>query len=378
MSHSSSRFPHALTNLLLAGVSLHFCAAGAAAQPSAQHGRSPDGRAYRIENGMKLTDYIAELEVANDDLRRQLDAAEQELADKDATLKRGGKPVPKIEEHNLIAQPVEAPRPALPPAVQPPDAAAIACNNTVQNLNSKIATLEDQLRKAQPAPVAVAAKCDYNSPENPFLARVKSLEASLTQRASDNEVLQTEHNRRLATEQELTKIKSDLDARADQAKALEQKADEAAARAAALEKQLQEAKAEQAQKVEKAAEPVRAALAQPASRNPEADAQEQPTRAPVDGGALAAAKNEFREDLQQIQSLIIERKNLLDSVKSKGKGISISIQPLVTKSGTSLDNLRLQVQKLDGSSDVGGIRSGLQQVTALLNDDVQTLKRLSK
>src|SRR5262249_40271798 len=52
---------------------------------------------------------------------------------------------------------------------------------------------------------------------------------------------------------------------------------------------------------------------------------------------ITSSRGEFHTRLQKIQSQIMERKNLIDSVKSRGRGVALVLQPLVAKDGTSLD-----------------------------------------
>ena len=60
------------------------------AEPSAQEkpfGRLSSGEAYRVDaQGFRLVDRLAELEVTNDDLQRQVVALEDEIADKRQTI----------------------------------------------------------------------------------------------------------------------------------------------------------------------------------------------------------------------------------------------------------------------------------------------------
>ena len=347
------------------------------AQPAPSRGRGNDGRAYRIENGMRLSDYIAELEVANDDLQRQLDAAEDELADKNSHSPKGAARSGSLKEHDLIPNAGVNPNPngALPPAAQPVQPAQAAqpavnnqlaamqaqCDTKVQTLNSKIALLDQQLQQSE-----TAGKCDYNSGANPLAAKVKELEATLAS-SPTQALLQAEKDKASAKEKELATIKGELITEQEQS-------DAQLARIAALEQQLKSASLASATAAsEHAAATSRAALT--ATAKPEAQLAK---AAPADRQTIAPLQSEFRTQLQKIQSLIIERKNMLDSVKSKGKGVAISLQPLVAKNGQSLDSLRSEVEHLTSLEEASAVRNGLQEVTGILNDDVETLRRLAK
>jgi hypothetical protein len=338
--------------LFLTAASLSIAVPAVSAQPAAVRGRSADGKAYRIENGMKLSDYIAELEVANDDLHRQLDALEDELAEKDKQLGQSGTPEKRrVREQNLLSR-----KSSLPPAA---GSTTDACASTVQELNTKVVTLQEQLRQAPPS-----AACDYTSPDNPLWAQIKTLEAAVADRGAPIEIVKSEQAKRQAAEAELAKLKQDFE---EQNRLVEDERH----RSAELQTQLADAKAQAAASTD--SHIGRASLAP--------EAQEKKAAANPESGSadeVAAARGEFKEQLAKIQSLVVERKNLLDALKSKGRGISLSIQPLVASGGRSLDALRVQVKELSRPDDIGMIRSGLQEIVDVLNDDVSTLQRLAK
>lgn len=81
-------------------------AQGAVCQDQAR-GRLPDGRAYRTDKqGNQLVDYIAELELNNEALNRQVGGMQEELQDKEQTierLQRGRKQAEGLVERDLTA-----------------------------------------------------------------------------------------------------------------------------------------------------------------------------------------------------------------------------------------------------------------------------------
>ncbi|HQH27987.1 MAG TPA: hypothetical protein PLP17_11370, partial [Oligoflexia bacterium] len=141
----------------------------AAAQTGAQpgkFGRMPDGRAYRIDaEGYRIVDRLAELEVTADDLERQVDALENQLADKEKALTRlregRGEDPAKVIESSLIGveQDVRGVAPGKTKATEVPN-----CNELVSNLYRRVAQLERHENNAPSAHV----RCDYNSSENPW------------------------------------------------------------------------------------------------------------------------------------------------------------------------------------------------------------------
>ncbi len=102
-------------------------------------GRDREGKPYRIdEQGVRLTDHIAELEVEVDELRGRVFTLEEELGEKDKLISRLSG-----EEEKLPKGVTESD--VLPPAnSQPTD-----CNSMVSSLQMEIRSLEARLAAEQ-------------------------------------------------------------------------------------------------------------------------------------------------------------------------------------------------------------------------------------
>lgn len=85
-----------------------------------------------------------------------------------------------------------------------------------------------------------------------------------------------------------------------------------------------------------------------------------------------------REDISRIDNLIDVRKKYLDGLKSKSLGISLSVRPLKSTKGVSLDIIRLEVSKFSGRYKGSELIESLIEIEKVLNDDIQTLQRLSR
>jgi len=354
---------------------------GAAALCSADptHGRLSDGRAYRIDNGMRLTDYIAELEVTNDDLKRQLNALESELDEKNARLEKAGNaPSPAIRERDLVTgrSADHSGDHSLPRAQTA--SANVDCSLKTQPLEAKISTLEQQLQSSQQA-----RACNYQSTDNPLWAEVSSLREQLAQRPKAEQVsnlnakAEKEQEGRIWAEEETEKLRAALTALQSESASLKSQLEQSRSELRAANENAQARAALAA-----APPPAAVAAAVPVKEAPKAIevAPKLSTQAETSVesiGNLAAARADLKKQLGTIQSLVSERKNLLDSVKSRGKGVSISLQPLVTQNGKSLDSIRVDVNGLNSGSDIAAIRSDLQQIAGILNDDIGVLKRLA-
>lgn len=81
--------------LAFAFLSLVISISDSNAQSNPDHGRLSNGQAYRIDNqGMRLSDYLAELEVTNGELKNKIAGLEEEISETNRklnTLKSGKK-----------------------------------------------------------------------------------------------------------------------------------------------------------------------------------------------------------------------------------------------------------------------------------------------
>lgn len=377
--------------LIPCAFSFVFLASGskALAENPAQRGRLPDGRAYRIDqsSGLRLSDYVAELEVSNDDLKRQLIALEDELNERREQIQQyekqtGVKLTPKIKESTLVDK-----SSSLPPATRAPitcspnDPPMAALMSKVKELETQLKTQTDQLAmaKEQPrtqasAPVTQVAKCDFNSPQNPYIEQVNTLRKTLAE-TPGKEALEKAHEAALTSQAQLAQASRGLSEKDAQiAKLQEQLAatkEEVLNAHDALSKS-QAKHQEVLQTARREESPVHAVETR-ARQNTQAHVAEVAPEYPP----VADDRAEFQVTLTRIQNLVVQRKNLLDSVKSSGKGISVSIQPLVTKGRISLDDTRMNVQRFQNGQDASGIRNTLSEIEAILNDDIKVLQRLA-
>jgi len=320
----------------------------ALAQAAPEHGRTSDGKPYRIDReGLRISDYIAELEVANDDLKRQLEASDREIEEKDRLLKQAGvgRARNDVRERDLVSSANDR----------------TSCESRLKDLELRLTSAEQKAKsQLQPA-------CDFQSPANPYKSQVEELQARLQHNPSDSQ-LQSEQDKRAAAEAELLRSKSELSKSREELMSVKE-------RVAGLERDLEEKSTRVTNEASRSTPEIVASRG--AMRDPSTEVEKvQPIRQsePTDKNVQA----ELRGSLNQIQKLVGERKNLLDALKSKGKAVSVSLRPLVTADGKSLDSFRVEVDHFGANSDLGKIRSGLTEISSILNDDISLLRRLTR
>jgi len=362
-------------------------------------GRTKDGRAYRIdEQGLKLVDQIAELEVSVQELRGEVSALENELIDRDKLISdlRKGRDIPPQVTRQPVASPT-AVCPACPEqsvrkdtsaqqAAQQIKAENAALSTRNANLENSVASLKAQLAEENKR-FALLQK-ETSSVQGEQEGNVNTLRTQVTQQqgllsakeqtvsslqeelAQQKAIAASEQQKLSAFEKELVAVKLQLE-----------EAQKLTKQASIRE---QEFRADAANSARIAKRNERAALA---SRNEDvavrqvnaaAQVEKDETTVEFNPELIKGQKQKFNSQLATIQKLILDRKTLADGAKSKSKGISVSLRPLVSKAGFSLDNLRSKVSKLNAESDVSQIQAGLNDVEAILKDDIGVLKRLQK
>lgn len=326
-------------------------------------GRYPDGTAFRTdEQGFELADHVAELEVTVDDLRKQVRALEDELADKDRRLQAGGAPREELKER------------ALPIAGSPERSTAGLSDRAVELCQREKAALERELQAARSASANDQVSPLHGSCEAetaPLRAQITQLQHTLMSGPSKEQIAESAERsaeRVTALEATLGERERKLAAVGEELARVSQELEETRAKLASSGGPVQHARSSEAQPVYSRSANARAAIASEAERS-----ESQPTMTAVQ---LTSAKRELQGRLQEIQKLIHQRKELLDSAKARRREVSVKVQPLVSKDGQSLDALRVRANKL-GAQDVEPTTKGIEDIRAVLHQDIALLKRLS-
>ncbi len=329
------------------------------AEPAkAGSGRLTDGRAYRIDaNGYRIIDELAELEVTVAELERQNGALEDESKDKQKIieqLRQGKCAAASVTETDLSAKKIAS---NLPPP------ASVSCAASTEPLKQRISELETRLASQNESIKAKDSSVRYGEQQSALLkTELDSARQQLAQAPTASQ-LDDLREKNKALESSLAELEQRLSA--SESKNME------------LASNLEEARSTAAARAALTNQPVNAALQRgsaPASRSASTDRG--PTIA--DRVETTEARREFKSQLAKIDSKISERKRLLDSVQSRKLGVTMSVQPLKTSDGRSLDSLRMVVSSNFPESEIDSIRSGLGQIEKILDEDLSVFHRLGR
>lgn len=361
-----------ITVLAAALVYASFCSFAAADSPdgTAKFGRLPNGKAYRKDaQGYQLVDQIAELEVDNDALKRRVTQLEDELTGK-------GKTVPPTIQNRPIA-PTAAP----------------SCDAATEPLRNEIAKLTIQLKTETQSSGTIAEQ------HAALIQDAESLRTELAQtkqqlrNAPSAELVKSKDEQTTQLQSTIANLQRDLTEKDNRLSQLEKQVAAADVTlqktTAGYEQELKLAHSEINRTTEKLSDleeqnAKRASLSAPASGETEErtelaksePAPELKIESISSPEELSAARKKLTVYLTNIQGLILERKNIYDTLKSKSNNVSINLQPLKAKSGESLDALRARTQSINSGNDIATISSGLSDIEQVLRDDISVMKRV--
>lgn len=318
-------------------------------------GRLADGRPYRVdEQGMRLSDYIAEIEVTNEELRRQVTGLEDELAEANRKLNGTGNSNSLANNTACNYQSVSNPYYSKVKELEA-ELASRPTPGQLSHLNkqSDISALElNQLKAAnqqQRAQLDILKKQLQTS----FSDKEGLYEDLINKNRDSEENYSKITNDNLELKQKISSLEKEIETNKSLKNLLEEKNNEISTLKSSINSQNQ-----------------RAALVY--TESPKAVL----TTEPLIDKTIVSYKSELRGQLQKIQTLILQRKNSLDNLKNNKSGILVSIQPLVTSSGMSLDKIRLAVDNLNREEDVTDIKAGLSEISKILSEDLAVINRL--
>lgn len=388
----------------------------AAFAQQAKIGRLPDGRAYRMDpSGFQLSDEFAELQVTVGEQERQIEALQNELA----RLRHGGAPGTKLPEAPA------APRAELPPATSGstgdtantalvqcqtrlsaqqeqlaslqrrpeycPAQAPSRCEEAERPLREQIASLQ---RRPEYCPAPVACRCDEEL--RPLHEQLAALQTALAAAPTRDQLQREKSGRETLTQSlssatnDLAKANSLLDQQAGHAAAQDHQIAELSRQTSELTRQLGEAQTKLAhgqQREEELLETIEKCelkaqdaegrrLAQKDERVPVVQLERTSPAAPE--ADLTQIRAQLNKVAAEIQQLVIQRKDLYDTVHARKTGVTVPIQPLVAANGLSLDALRAKIRQVTTPEEISAVSSGLQDIRRILTEDIQVLQRLNK
>lgn len=342
--------------------------------------RLKDGRAYRIDSeGQRITDHLAELEVSNREYRQKIILLERDILE----LKRSG----SVTSGNSN-QPQPSGRENCPPQRESvsinSQPSAEMCSIYTTPLQQKITRLEGFLSEEN-ANAASAADANIRfeqiySRYNNCLTETEQLkvEAQKMRQEADNS------RHKLAGEQTLANdIITAYEARIKDMESSLQIANQRLTAAEAATRCTQESPTATAN-TQPSRREIEASLELAREQDNHANNRKRPeTETSRDEGTNQVSHSDLTQQLNEVQSLIMKRKNSLEQQKKVNPYIDIKLTPLVSKQGRSLDSIRLAVKELGANPNVSNeqlqsLSNDIESISQQLSADIAILGRLGK
>jgi DNA repair exonuclease SbcCD ATPase subunit len=364
-------------------------------------GRLPDGRAFRTDSeGNQLVDYIAELEVNNEALTRQVKGLQEELDTKQHSIDRlsngkvqqefaekdlmGGAPEKKVVASAALLEPqcprceVCAPSPVCPqldcsasvrPLKDQLDQARLnldierkqhsSSQSEVQNLVSKLqAQLDLKAAEVQKRGEEVeSVKQDLRTSE----AARQSAEAKQQAAEAEVKILNTRLESASSQIQELDRTRANLADQRDAAQASLKQASTQLASARSTSSEYQ-------------ASALRVAPAMGASAAAEQGSA--PSQAKL--RALESVRSSVMSEAGKLKGVISDRDRLLAQYNAGPHRVGIRPSPAVSSRGMSVPVVTEAIQSADSVSDLMKLRRDVTEIRGRMQEDMALMKRMGK
>lgn len=369
-----------------------------AARADNERGRLPDGRAYRTDSGgNQLVDYIAELELSVDNLKRQVSGLEYEVEQKQAIIDSGpsaGCAVGKIKESDLLktGQKTEV-KSAL---VSPPAITCPACDCTAQITEAKST---GRLEGEEAARRSSAEASYQNQARDAELQRVKaelaSARTALSQREALATKLQTQLGKASAEQQEvqakdkevesahreLASLRESRDGLEEERESLVlkieslQKENETLrARNQAKDSELRAIQASYAQ-----AERSRASeAAEPASRPAEIRAAYNSGRSGARDAALDSFRGRIGTSLNQIQGLVNQRDRLYQAYMNSNRVVNFTPAQARASNGMTISQIRSESENAQTVRELALLTRAVSEIRSKIEFDIGMMERMRR
>jgi len=367
-----------MRNFLIVAIFLA-CAANTFADDP-ERGRLPDGRAYRTDNqGNQLVDYIAELELNLDSLKRRVNGLEDEVSAKQRMLDRlnSGKPAESaLEERDIVRS---APRPKLSDDAKDEDgfaqkrtiseAAQVssetrAYQEQISGLKNTIENLEQVLKARDNELLALKSRSAVG--QQPTARQMAGLDQSQELAALKGQVQDLELALR-AKNDALAKADSDLKD---------------------LSLEFANYKKEQLAKADTTVgqEPLKLALAKP--EEPQAkeseeemapvleDRSERASFSPARSRAVDSVRGTLMTELNKVGALIGTRDRLLEQYNSQRRALVIKPSAARSSRGYNIPQIRGQLASAGSVYALSYLREDINQVKGKVQDDINLLQRM--
>lgn len=391
------------------------------AQADDSRGRLPDGRAFRTDNeGNQLVDYIAELELSVDNLKRQVSGLEYDLQQKQAVIDSNGSgcSLPKLKETDLIKAPPSA-QPAPVKAISCPacnctgeiaearteamneartrteeavrqakaEAALQASNGSSEliKVRQELAQTRSDLERKQSQLIQLQSQLSRGSEAQKQLASVQSSISDAESRRIDAET------RRTSAEQELASSKEELDAVSDKYEVLisekedlEEKLEDLRAENAALRQSHEKAEAQLAQAQEQAQQPRTQYVRNdqiPAPERPEMRAAfNMPLQKPTNARdvALDSLRGKIATNLNQIQGLIANRDRLYASYIKGPRPVDFTPASARSSSGMTVQQIRARSDEAQSVRELSLLTRDVNEIRSKIEFDIGMMERMKR
>ncbi len=365
-------------------LSVMFCAS--AETPT--HGKLPDGRAYRVdENGNEIVDYIAELELEVDALKRQVHGLQYELEQKQQSIARNDRGKPDVVSEKTLIDPVgrsdfdissagTVPRARMDANLEDLREELLGLQSKHERerakLETEIASLQRTLRaRLADAPVSNndlrALRDMLDERDLQILALKEQISKNQGGRNSEADTLKKQFNNLSSELRDRDRKIAELNERLELDKQVSEK------KLALLQSEVQKANAEKS--VIAAAEMPRVGEIRAPTLT--SRAVRQPTE-PSRDRALESIRGRMLTQANRVRSRVATRESFFNQYRDQGRPVTFRLSPLVAGSGKSLAEVTDRIKAAKSVNDLAALHRDLTEIENRIKEDTALIERLGK
>lgn len=361
-------------------------------------GRLTDGRAFRTDaQGMQLVDYIAELEVTIDELKRRVHGLQYEVEEKEdiiSALKRNGGTTPSIVEKDLLTQKAANEILAVPlikqqcPAPEPcPDSFKRGggdCSQAVSSAKKEVALLtkeREQLQKTLTARNEMLSSYKKLVAKNSQHAdsQVPLLQSQLLQKEEESQTLLASLGK-VRAELEATKEKnkqvvSKLDALRDGCQVYQEEMGLLNAKLTDENTELREQFAELQKELATSKENLVEAKS---AAEKEKNTTERASLSTRSLEQLSTARSELQTLFNRTRGMVYERdKRYKLLMQSSGRSLRVEMSSLRSERGMTLKAISEKIRSVPSLTAASALRRDLLDIQRLVKTDIKLIGRMN-
>lgn len=349
-------------------------------------GRLPDGRAFRTDlHGNQVVDYIAELEVAVDNLTRQVQGLEYESQQKQVTIDSLRKHAPELKEKNLVAQkefyekkPIEkiectCPEKQCPKAESVEDNLSAANNDELEKIRSELSACQGTIHRKEKELAELQNNLESVSQElGTSESTFSALTAELTKKQEEIEAIRDQIEN---VQKESETLQRELQEASTEKDVLSAKRTTELKELETAQADLTKIKEERKILEEKQGEPE--AGLEPL-RQVAVKSETKASLSPLRLAAMSTIRDELKNSISDIKKKVVLRDSLYTEYVKSPHVVAFKPTKAISSQGKDIAQMEQQIEGAGTARELSLLAKDIELIRSRIHSDITLMQRMSK